>query len=1598
MTPLNDKTVSKLTVRLKNQETGKSIGSGVLYYHKNLRDLLYVITASHCLFKDGDKFTRPINSIIVDFLDPQSNSYKPHPHKVDFSIVYTDIDKDVAVLVLQKSDVLKLIKEVPEIKVLKIRNSFKNFIVKGFPEATYGKELAVLYPTWLQATTEVEKFQLQLNENYDSYSTQGFSGASIFLQSNNQIFLFGIFTRFRPEDRGKVIYCQYIKTVNALLAQNFLPALPIAFNGEFGMTNFFFKPQVESAIKNLGPRFSEELNFQLPIAQRFSDITRDVNFEKRFYNTFDNWLNSRNIRKSENYLCLKEVEEELSSFKEYVQRWIEEIDITLCQPLILNSVTQRLDIFDKLIDKKNDELYELQYEKSKLKKSDEDVYAKRPYDSEISRLREISNANHTLNRNLSRNFNVKLANSPILILKGIAGSGKSHLFGDIANERIKKNLPTLLFLGQHFSKDKTIWENILKLTELTCQNSIDFLSGLNKIGEQLNSRVLILIDAINEGDAKERWRNELSGFIGDVERYPFIGLSISIRSTYFESVIPKDVKSNKNITMLTHEGFKGNEYNALKLFCDFHGLKAPTIPLFSPEFGNPLFLQLICDAVKKTEEKVFPQGVQGINEIFTFYLDAVKDKIQNIRVEYTTKPKLVQKAIELVSKTCFEQENGRLLKLEVADSLFALRFPNTPFLLHDLIQENIFIKNISRDYENEVDEEVIYFSYERFGDFIIAKDILSKLNTKSRVLESFKKDSQLGKLIEDRFWEYEGLLETFAILLPELYDLELFEVYNWVFEKWKSFENENLSLKNHEYNHERYKVHDKMDSISRKVLNSLSWRRLDSINDKKLTKWFNSDNCTTEYDSYLFKLLELSVIPNHPFNGERLFRIFSRLKMPERDSFWQQHLSYYSFNDDDGNAFPIRRLIDWAWTFGISDKIDKNTAKLAALTLTWVLSSTNKILRDQTTKAMVNLLEQQPEALLHVLKKFEKCDDFYIRERLFSIAYGCVLRTSFPELIKQTAQYCYKTIFEKGNPPTHILLRDYARNIIEYALFRKIPITINQDLIMPPYNSGMPDLPKNESDLKIKRLDSNEKGFKKNYGYDHNKIFYTMFGDDFGYKTVKYVLDDFLEYSFTFDVECKTHLKSLKPKQRKLIKSIISFNESKDLWLRNKDRLLDDYFTEEKFNESLNSIDESLEMGQDFLKTEFLESQRNYVNSKIIPHCLAKSRSKNKNWNHISIEPIKCWMIERAFLLGFDAKIHGKFDSTVGEHRRHFMQNTSRISKKYLLIAYYEILAMIADNYEFNRQSYSYKGNHKYKGPWQLYLRDIDPAYVTREPVEDDEDDIDNLGIIQEKQYWHSTIQYEQWAQSNESWIDNTADLPNPKYIIEKNDDEGNTWLHLNQFIEWEEPKPIGKDKYQLKLKRMWYLVNGYLVRKEHKSKIMKHLSGEHFWGRWMPEPNDSINQLFNRESYWSPAYQIENKWSVIEDTNYKVIVATSYAKGTLEKDKSGANLAYNIPCRTIFDGMGLQYSKLDGDFLNASGDLMATNINPKGVLIKKKEFLAFLSKNNLEVFWTVLGEKQAFRGLGGNSGKNYFKEYSGLYFLEDSEIKGEINSFERTP
>jgi len=374
--------------------------------------------------------------------------------------------------------------------------------------------------------------------------------------------------------------------------------------------------------------------------------------------------------------------------------------------------------------------------------------------------------------------------------------------------------------------------------------------------------------------------------------------------------------------------------------------------------------------------------------------------------------------------------------------------------------------------------------------------------------------------------------------------------------------------------------------------------------------------------------------------------------------------------------------------------------------------------------------------------------------------------------------------------------------------------------------------------------------------------------------------------------------------------------------------------------------------------------------------------------------PIRYWIVKRVFELGYDRKLHGEYDYSARNfygYSRHD-NKIERIGKKYQWIAFYEIMAILSDNYKLN-EGWGFNDKYDYyKGAWQLSLRNIDPAYITKNKEEDDD-------VIKTKKEWWADKEYTEWDYPDSEWVETINDLPNPKEIIEKKDLSNTEWLYLQHYIVWNEPKKIGIDKYEGRRKEIYYLIQGLLVKKSNKQKIINYLKSQNFFGRWLPENRDDFSNLINREKFWSPAYndtykENNNIWETIRDSEYKVIVSTESANGGIENDKSSANMKYNIPCKYIFEGMKLKYSPIDGNLENSEGELVVRNSNPQSVLIRKKDLIHFLESNDMEIIWTLLGEKFSF--YSSHREESYFNVLCGVYYLDKVKLNGEINMYER--
>ena len=176
-----------------------------------------------------------------------------------------------------------------------------------------------------------------------------------------------------------------------------------------------------------------------------------------------------------------------------------------------------------------------------------------------------------------------------------------------------------------------------------------------------------------------------------------------------------------------------------------------------------------------------------------------------------------------------------------------------------------------------------------------------------------------------------------------------------------------------------------------------------------------------------------------------------------------------------------------------------------------------------------------------------------------------------------------------------------------------------------------------------------------------------------------------------------------------------------------------------------------------------------------------------------------------------------------------------------------------------------------------------------------------------------------------------------------------------------------------------------------------------------MPEESDHY-EVYSREYYWSPAYRFflkeyfqGNEWKKITDRKTKdgICRAIVTTKNYLWEEECDASKEQTIrflkPAETIFEGMGLEYSSEEGEFVKNEKricfDPSVNSPSPSCLLVRKEEFLEFLNENDLAIIWTMIGEKQL---IGGHSRLEEFPvmlKISGFYYLENNSIKGKFEA-----
>jgi hypothetical protein len=620
------------------------------------------------------------------------------------------------------------------------------------------------------------------------------------------------------------------------------------------------------------------------------------------------------------------------------------------------------------------------------------------------------------------------------------------------------------------------------------------------------------------------------------------------------------------------------------------------------------------------------------------------------------------------------------------------------------------------------------------------------------------------------------------------------------------------------------------------------------------------------------------------------------------------------------------------------------------------LTSPNRFLRDASTKGLVCLLTNNLPIACRLIDDFKDVNDPYVLERLLAGCYGAMVKSEINSTSKDLAQKIFETFFIHAEPPVHILTREYARGICEFAIYHKLEMGGDIALVYPPYQSVWED-PKMTAENCVKKYKIKDFVYDKSTREDRGQNNLVLSTSDDFYDFHKYEIGKSSEFSMqkiTAEQDYNNFYSTSNKKKKGWL------NRVKNIYKLSHETGANNV---ELFNTIRGEMD-------DLIKHIFSETDMEYYFNVVKPYFIAKYPINNYHWgdkSEFDNNKMVVFTIERIFELGWTKELFGTFDCNYNEYESKNLKIQS-IGEKYRWIAYYECLARLADNFLYSNKWNDQKKESPLLGAWQLDKRDIDPT-ITNKPIK----------VNQYEKYrstWWFNVRYSNWEDPD--WYIKKDDLPSINKLMQVTDPEGKVWVMIQGFPHWinkiDREEDFNNDHTKMEV---WHHLRSYFIKKSDKSKFIKWASKQRFYDSWMKQSKES-NQVFSREFYWSNPHKVELDtktilldWQKLSDRKednslpFKGIVTSDKYSWSNDKDGSielGEGYGYFRPSQSLYNILGLSFHS-DFEFKDATGEVVC--IDPSGreeglpcLLVRKDKLISALEKENLDLIWTIIGEK----------------------------------------
>ena len=318
-----------------------------------------------------------------------------------------------------------------------------------------------------------------------------------------------------------------------------------------------------------------------------------------------------------------------------------------------------------------------------------------------------------------------------------------------------------------------------------------------------------------------------------------------------------------------------------------------------------------------------------------------------------------------------------------------------------------------------------------------------------------------------------------------------------------------------------------------------------------------------------------------------------------------------------------------------------------------------------------------------------------------------------------------------------------------------------------------------------------------------------------------------------------------------------------------------------------------------------------------------------------------------------------------------------RLGKKYQWMALYKIEAYLSDAYYMREHFWSddkiVENNYPWYSPNRPYFDPtLSPANLEVAKLLSSKFSFPNRELMITKN------ELEEWKKSI------------PEYFPVFTDSDGTEWVHLYLFDTRDTNIDHPKDMPQL---HQFVFYNSFFFNKDDSEKLNSWACKQDFGGRWMPEPGESIEYLWN-EYPWSESYKKNlpiYKWKKSECPTE----LTESCIGELQENTEGLppetefiSTVY-APNPFIMEMFGLYTAERGIVRKKENDEIVSFNLMHKdtcylGMFIKKTYLIEYLQRTNQRLFVCLCGEK-----YGTISGTGIgFKSFSGCFQItSDGDI-----------